>query len=119
MEDTSDAYYIALHKKCEVFERRQRIREKEKLQFERYKLRSRIDLLKGMSKTSWSAVVSVVLSRSVLNIGSGNEECEDRWAKGREKLGREGVDWLRDTLVKEGEELMKRFDQLLPPEHRK
>lgn len=148
LEDTSDAYYIALHKKYEVFERRQRIREKETLQFERYRLRSRIDLLRGMSKTSWAAVVGVVLSRSALaprppptvakpmgyeeavvavtapSEASGSEgkpaEAQvDRWAKGRAKLQEEGPDWLRDTLVQEGEELMKRYDQLLPAEHRK
>ncbi|KAK4689888.1 hypothetical protein P7C73_g248, partial [Tremellales sp. Uapishka_1] len=109
-EDTSDSYYHALHKKYEVFERRQRIREKEKLQFERYKMRARIDLLKNMSSASWTPIVSNIVSRT---------DGPDEWKRGREKLREEGVDWLKVKLVKEGEELIKRYDQLLPSESRK
>ncbi|WWD20411.1 hypothetical protein CI109_104887 [Kwoniella shandongensis] len=108
LEDTSDAYYHLLHRKYEVFERRQRIREKEKLQFERYKMRSRIDLLRNMSKFSWATIVGTILSRS-----------PDEWAKGREKIKEVGVDWLRDRLVREGEEVMKRYEELLPAEQKK
>lgn len=105
-------------------------------------MRSRIDLLRGMSKTAWAAVVGVVLSRTALRVapvpvpkvGKGEidpaaiqdvtgkaekVDGEDRWAKGRVKLEGEGADWLRDTLVKEGEEVMRRYDELLPVEHRK
>lgn len=110
-EDTSDAYYMALHRKYEIFERRQRIREKEKLIFERYKMRSRIELLRNMSSLSWATVVNTVLSR----------EGDPSWAKGRESLRRkpEGIDWLRERLIKEGKELVKRYDQLLPVETKK
>ncbi|KAK8849781.1 hypothetical protein IAR55_005117 [Kwoniella newhampshirensis] len=108
LEDTSDAYYHLLHRKYEVFERRQRIREKEKLQFERYKMRSRIDLLRNMSKFSWASTVGTILSR-----------CPDEWIKGREKIKEVGVDWLRDRLVREGEEVMKRYEELLPAEQKK
>ncbi|WVQ95924.1 hypothetical protein IAU59_003023 [Kwoniella sp. CBS 9459] len=107
-EDTSDAYYMQLHKKYEVFERRQRIREKETLQFERYKMRSRIDLLRNMPKLTWSSVVSTILTRG-----------SDDWARGKEKIKEKGTDWLKSQLIKEGEEVMKRFDELLPPEQRK
>lgn len=82
-------------------------------------MRSRLDLLRGMSKTAWSAVVSVVLSRNASMPKVEGEERVDSWAKGRIKLEHEGMDWLRDTLVKEGEEVMKRYDELLPVEHRK
>jgi hypothetical protein len=121
MEDTSDAYYTALHRRYEVFERRQRIREKEKLQFERYKMRSRIDLLRNMSIPAWTAVVTTVLSRTPIvetsSIDKTTEESVlDAWAKGREKIKLEGMDWLRNKLVREGEEVMKRYDQLLPSE---
>ncbi len=103
-EDTSDAYYTHLYKRYEVFERRQRIREKEKLQFERYKMRSRIDLLRNMSTHSWAVVVSAVLSR------------DEEWTSGRGKLRKVGVGWLRDRLVGEGLEVLRRYDQLLPVE---
>ena len=113
MEDTSDAYYISLHKKYEVFERRQRIREKEKLQFERYKMRSRVDLLRNMNGPGWATVVATVLSRS----GSRGEL--PMWDKGKQKVMEEGMDWLRGKLVREGEEVLRRYDQLLPVESKK
>lgn len=107
-EDTSDAHYIQLHRKHEAFERRQRLREKEKLQFERYKLRSRIDLLRNLSKPAWASIVATILARD-----------EDGWESGRSKVGKEGEEWLRERLLKEGEEVMKRYEELLPPENRK
>ncbi|WVQ84445.1 hypothetical protein IAT38_006597 [Cryptococcus sp. DSM 104549] len=107
-EDTSDAYYAQLHRKYEAFERRQRIREKETLQFERHKMRGRIDLLRNMSPFSWSSVLNTILARS-----------PNDWVKGREKIKEKGADWLKARLVREGEEVMKRYEELLPAEHRK
>ena len=90
-----------------MFERRQRVREKEKLNFERYKMRSRVDLLRNMSIPSWTSFVTGLLSRH-----------EESWKAGRARLQQVGLDWLRDRLVKEGLEVMKRYDQLLPVEKR-
>lgn len=104
-EDTSDEYYIRVHKKYEAFEKRQRKDERDKLAFERYKMRTRIDLLRGMSVSAWSAVVWPVMAR---------EDPLGRWDKGREKFKTEGVEWLRKRLAREGEEVLKRYDQLLP-----
>lgn len=73
-------------------------------------MRTRIDLLKGMSVSAWSAVVWTVMAR---------EDASGHWAKGKDKVKEEGVDWLRRRLVREGEEVMKRYDQLLPPDPRK
>lgn len=117
----SDAYYMALHKKYEVFERRQRIREKEKLQFERYKMRSRVDLLRNMADIPWITVVNTVLARYAPDkqAGGGIEAVDDAYRRGREKVLSAGPGWLRARLVQEGKEVLKRYDQLLPPEHRK
>lgn len=109
-EDTSDEYYIRLHKKYEAFEKRQRKDERDKLAFERYKMRTRIDLLRGMSLSSWSAVVWTVMAR---------EDQSGVWIKGKERVKSEGVDWLRRRLVREGEEVMKRYDQLLPSDSKR
>ncbi|KAF9245831.1 hypothetical protein BU15DRAFT_40492 [Melanogaster broomeanus] len=46
--DTSDATYEKRHRKYETFEKRQRLREKEKLKHEQYKLKERIEQLKAM-----------------------------------------------------------------------
>lgn len=91
--------------------------------FERYKMKSRIDLLKNMSDSAWSAIVATVLSRSSTDPKPENDAQgdagEDAWHKGREKLARSGHEWLRSRLVKEGKELVKRYDQLLPSDTKK
>ncbi|KAK0208731.1 hypothetical protein DFS33DRAFT_1305323 [Desarmillaria ectypa] len=46
--DTSDAYYEKRHRKYETMEKRQRLREKEQLKYEQYKLKERIEQLRGM-----------------------------------------------------------------------
>jgi len=48
LADTSDATYEKRHRKYETFEKRQRLREKEKLKHEQYKLKERIEQLRGM-----------------------------------------------------------------------
>ncbi|KZT73331.1 hypothetical protein DAEQUDRAFT_754576 [Daedalea quercina L-15889] len=54
--DTSDAAYEKRHRKYETFEKRQRLREKEKLKHEQYKLKERIDQLRGMDGAAFLAL---------------------------------------------------------------
>ncbi|KAL7285083.1 hypothetical protein ACG7TL_000175 [Trametes sanguinea] len=51
--DTSDAAYEKRHRKYETFEKRQRLREKEKLKHEHYKLKERIDQLRAMDSSAF------------------------------------------------------------------
>ncbi|EMD32568.1 hypothetical protein CERSUDRAFT_99298 [Gelatoporia subvermispora B] len=51
--DTSDAAYEKRHRKYETFEKRQRLREKEKLKHEQYKLGERIEQLRSMDTTAF------------------------------------------------------------------
>lgn len=51
--DTSDAIYEKRHRKYETFEKRQRLREKEKLKHEQYKLKERIEQLRAMDGTAF------------------------------------------------------------------
>lgn len=51
--ETSDLEYINRHRKYETFEKRQRRREKEKLVHEQYKLKERIEQLKGMDVSAF------------------------------------------------------------------
>ncbi|KAF8523219.1 hypothetical protein JB92DRAFT_3110190 [Gautieria morchelliformis] len=53
--ETSDLAYINRHRKYETFEKRQRRREKEKLVHEQYKLKERIEQLKGMDASAFGA----------------------------------------------------------------
>jgi hypothetical protein len=51
--DTSDAMYEKRHRKHEIFEKRQRLREKEKLKHEQYKLKERIEQLTVMDGSAF------------------------------------------------------------------
>ncbi|KII93608.1 hypothetical protein PLICRDRAFT_121862 [Plicaturopsis crispa FD-325 SS-3] len=51
--DTSDAAYEKRHRKYETFEKRQRLREKEKLKHEQYKLKERIEQLRAMDGSAF------------------------------------------------------------------
>ncbi|KAI0673780.1 hypothetical protein C8Q78DRAFT_650187 [Trametes maxima] len=51
--DTSDATYEKRHRKYETLEKRQRLREKEKLKHEHYKLKERIDQLRAMDSSAF------------------------------------------------------------------
>jgi len=95
-------------------------------------MRTRIDLLRGLSLPGWTAVVNAVLSRhstsaievdGQIDADKMREAKESRevdiWSKGRAKIKEKGIEWLRSRLVKEGEELVKRYDQLLPVEVRR
>lgn len=67
-------------------------------------MRSRVDLLRALPDHQWTSVVTGILSRSDTG----------EWDRGRAKLAAEGVDWLRRRLIREGKELLDRYDQLLP-----
>ncbi|KAJ4485785.1 hypothetical protein J3R30DRAFT_3282430, partial [Lentinula aciculospora] len=54
--DTSDEAYLQRHRKYEKFEKRQRLREKEKLQHEQYKLRERVEQLRVMDYSAFLAL---------------------------------------------------------------
>ncbi|KAJ6502671.1 hypothetical protein DFH09DRAFT_297510 [Mycena vulgaris] len=51
----TDAVYEKRHRKYESFEKRQRLREKEKLKHEQYKLKERIEQLRGMDNSAFLA----------------------------------------------------------------
>ncbi|KAJ3567341.1 hypothetical protein NP233_g6430 [Leucocoprinus birnbaumii] len=54
--DTSDSAYERRHRKYESFEKRQRLREKEKLKHEQYKLKERIEQLRVMDSSAFLAL---------------------------------------------------------------
>ncbi|KAK7695070.1 hypothetical protein QCA50_002260 [Cerrena zonata] len=60
--DTSDAAYEKRHRKYETFEKRQRLREKEKLKHEQYKLKERIDQLRAMDTSAFLALPASAFS---------------------------------------------------------
>lgn len=58
LADTSDATYEKRHRKYETFEKRQRLREKEKLKHEQYKLKERIEQLRSMDGSAFLSLPS-------------------------------------------------------------
>ncbi|KAG8969726.1 hypothetical protein FRC03_001071 [Tulasnella sp. 419] len=86
--DDSDAAYERRHKKYETFEKRQRRREKEKLQHEQYKLKERIDELRSMDISAFGVG------------GLSHQEAEEK----------------KRLMLKEAEELDRRYSILLPSE---
>lgn len=120
-----------------------RLREKEKLEFERYRLRGRVEMLESLEEEVWAELVGRVLA------SGGEAENRDRYGEeeiveqdkgkgkaagktdtlveveagkkdviakaGRELVQRIGVRGLKDGLIKEGKELLRRYDRLLPP----
>ncbi|CCL98129.1 uncharacterized protein FIBRA_00123 [Fibroporia radiculosa] len=56
--DMSDAAYEKRHRKYETFEKRQRLREKEKLKHEQYKLKERIEQLRAMDTSAFLVLPS-------------------------------------------------------------
>ena len=72
MADTSDATYEKRHRKYETFEKRQRLREKEKLKHEQYKLKERIEQLRGMDGSAF-LTLPVSLFRPLGSPAEGDE----------------------------------------------
>jgi hypothetical protein len=71
--DTSDAVYEKRHRKYETFEKRQRLREKEKLKHEQYKLKERIEQLRAMDGSAFLG-----LPAASFPLPSGVVQVEDR-----------------------------------------
>lgn len=67
-------------------------------------MRARIDLLRNMPSTQWGTMVTAILAR----------DGDDSWARGRRQLESVGYDWLRRRLIREGLQVLRRYDELLP-----
>ena len=72
--ETSDAAYEKRHRKFENFEKRQRLREKEKLKHEHYKLKERIEQLKAMDGSTFMTLPSSAFTPPPRDIAEDIEE---------------------------------------------
>lgn len=132
MADTSDATYEKRHRKYETFEKRQRLREKEKLKHEQYKLKERIEQLRGMDGSAFLTLPASLfrpLSAAVSQEGDGSADgpitAEDETNTGLHELP--GIHVNGAALHNEGERrraeiletaagLEERYRVLLPPD---
>ncbi|QRV94884.1 something about silencing, SAS, complex subunit 4 [Ceratobasidium sp. AG-Ba] len=96
--DSSDAAYERRHRKPEMMEKRQRRREKDKLEHERYKLKERVEQLRTMDLHHF---------RALLPPGTGSVS----------DSGPE-LEHVRSELLAHADDLIRRYDVLLPPDPR-
>ncbi|KAJ1302646.1 hypothetical protein OPQ81_002963 [Rhizoctonia solani] len=97
--DSSDAAYERLHRKPEMLEKRQRRREKDKLEHERYKLKERVEQLRAMDLHHFRGLLSS--SHSAPGTESNHE-----------------LESVRSELLAHADDLIRRYDVLLPPDPR-
>ncbi|KAF8600901.1 hypothetical protein BDV93DRAFT_257619 [Ceratobasidium sp. AG-I] len=97
--DSSDAAYERLHRKPEMFEKRQRRREKDKLEHERYKLKERVEQLRTMDLHHFRALLPPN------HPTSGSDPTSE-------------LETVRNELLAHADDLIRRYDVLLPPDPR-
>jgi hypothetical protein len=138
-QDTSDAFYQQLHKRAEMTEVRARLREREKLESERYHLRERLDMLRNMDPSVWANHITRTMQTrrveeettlrskwvdtgsvgSLAKADSGYQPGKEKqWTyldAGEELIKQIGSEGLRKRLIEEGMDLLHRWDEILPP----
>ncbi|KAK7058429.1 hypothetical protein VNI00_002063 [Paramarasmius palmivorus] len=120
MVDTSDAAYERRHKKFEAFEKRVRLREKEKLKHEQYKLRERVEQLRVMEYTAFLALPASSFSPAP---GRVAEEGDESMAglPGIHVNGAAAMNEAerrRQEMLDVAQTLEERYKLLLPPDHK-
>ncbi|PPQ73388.1 hypothetical protein CVT26_015491 [Gymnopilus dilepis] len=119
LAETSDAAYEKRHKKFETFEKRQRLREKEKLKHEHYKLKERIDQLKSMDS---SAFMSLPASSFTPPPAHMPTEFDEAVAAGSPYAHVNGIashaegERRRKEMLDHAYKLERRYAYLLPPD---
>ncbi|KAA1468128.1 hypothetical protein DENSPDRAFT_833332 [Dentipellis sp. KUC8613] len=104
--DTLDATYEKRHRKYETFEKRQRLREKEKLKHEHYKLKERIDQLRSMDAAAFMSIPD-----SAFEATSRQPEAQAPDAPISEAERR------KELMLQVADTLEGRYRTLLNPEH--
>ncbi|KIY51310.1 hypothetical protein FISHEDRAFT_56826 [Fistulina hepatica ATCC 64428] len=109
--DTSDAAYEKRHRRYEKFEKRLRLREKEKLKHEQYKLTERIEQLRSMDGNAFMALPAEAFSsrfsksQLINSDGDGGQSSSEDEAERR-----------RTEMLDVAYSLKERYRLLLPPD---
>ncbi|KAI0652503.1 hypothetical protein C8Q79DRAFT_104066 [Trametes meyenii] len=118
--DTSDATYEKRHRKYETLEKRQRLREKEKLKHEHYKLKERIDQLRAMDGSAFLVLPAADFSTVRGETPGSPEEPDDEQLLEMSNLHgaaayHEG-ERRRKEMLDTALQLEQRYRTLLPPD---
>ncbi|KAH9486293.1 hypothetical protein JR316_0000357 [Psilocybe cubensis] len=117
--DTSDAAYEKRHRKFETLEKRQRLREKEKLKHEHYKLKERIEQLRAMDSAAFMTLPASSFSPAP---PQATAELDDLITSGSPYAQINGVvsnsegERRRKEMLETAYKLEKRYAYLLPPD---
>ncbi|KAG5647740.1 hypothetical protein DXG03_008463 [Asterophora parasitica] len=115
--ETSDDVYEKRHRKYETFEKRQRLREKEKLKHEQYKLKERIDQLRTMDASAF-----LTLDDDLFPAPLDHTEAEtDQDEETSFHLGPNNIEGerRRKEMLSVAHSLEERYRTLLPPDRMK
>lgn len=124
--DTSDAAYEKRHRKYELGEKRVRLREKEKLKHDQYKLKERIEQLRVMDgaaflalpASQFSSAPAITATESVAG-ASDDPDADDVLASHPNGVaGYHEGERRRGEMLEVAMELEERFRTLLPPDRR-
>ncbi|OAX40058.1 hypothetical protein K503DRAFT_864912 [Rhizopogon vinicolor AM-OR11-026] len=115
--DTSDTVYEKRHRKYETFEKRQRLREKEKLKHEQYKLKERIEQLRAMDGSAFLGLpdASFPVLPGAVQDEDGHYESHPGASVNGAVVYNEG-DRRRQEMLEIASKLEERYRTLLPSE---
>ncbi|EIN13919.1 hypothetical protein PUNSTDRAFT_129584 [Punctularia strigosozonata HHB-11173 SS5] len=114
--DTSDSVYEKRHRKYEAFEKRQRLREKEKLKHEHYKLKERIDQLRNMEISAFLALPASSFSAPPPRYDELSEELSSAAGYPHSIASIQEGERRRREMLQIAEGLEERYRILLPPD---
>ncbi|KAF9486460.1 hypothetical protein BDN70DRAFT_870005 [Pholiota conissans] len=118
-EETSDAAYEKRHKKFETFEKRQRLREKDKLKHEHYKLKERIEQLRSMDTSAFMALpFSFGIATEEVSVNAEVDVATDTAAQAQANGTAPLTEGERrkKAMLEHAIGLEKRYSYLLPPD---
>lgn len=108
--DTSDAAYEKRHRKYETFEKRQRLREKEKLKHEHYKLKERIEQLRALEPSAFLSASDSFFAGSPPH--QGNPDVQGSTTDAPVPVHNEG-EWRKRQMLDVANSLDARYRTLL------
>ncbi|KAL6304859.1 hypothetical protein BKA93DRAFT_732232 [Sparassis latifolia] len=118
--DTSDAAYEKRHRKYETFEKRVRLREKEQLKHEQYKLKERIEQLRAMDASAFLALSESDFSDAPPPIPHDAIEIDDEFGISHAHGSPAHIEGerRRKEMLDVALGLEERYHTLLPPDRR-
>ncbi|KAF9567801.1 hypothetical protein CPC08DRAFT_519916 [Agrocybe pediades] len=117
--ETSDAAYEKRHRKFETLEKRQRLREKEKLRHEHYKLKERIEQLRVMDSSAFMAAPASYFTPAPPQATAELDELvasQSQYALLNGGLTHAEGERRRKEMLDAAYRLEKRYAYLLPPD---